>query len=106
MLTGPCVESTTWYGIPMIEPAKVPEPKSACRPMVGPMKLISAAEFGSTGADEMSLFQGLSAGNGMNPPKLPSCPGCIALHASGGGLPPLSDVTSKLMAPDALVPGF
>src|ERR1700733_5650868 len=109
IVTGPCVESTTWYGMPMIEPAKSPEPKSACRPIDGPMKLISAAEFGSSGADEMSWFHRLSAGNATNPPRLPSWPGCMALHATGGGgggLPPLCEVTCKSTAPEVLLPGF
>ena len=57
----------------------------------------------------MSWFHKLSAGNGTNPPRLPSWPGCITLHAGGGGggggLPPC-DVTCKLTAPEVLLPGF
>src|SRR6202050_5755642 len=100
-----CVESTTWYGMPMIAPVYTPEPKSGCRPTVGPMKLSSAPEFGSAGADEMSVFHRLLAGNGTNPPRLPSWPGCMALHVEGGGggLPLLCEVTCKLIALAALL---
>src|ERR1700722_2376457 len=92
----------------MIEPLNSPEPKSGCRPTPGPMKLISAAEFGSTGADEISVFHKLLAGNGTNPPRLPSWPGCMTLHVEGGGggLPLLCEVTCKLIVPEALLPGF
>ena len=94
----------------MIEPANWPEPKSACRPTLVPMKLMSAAEFGSTAAPEMSLFHRLSAGNGRKPPRLPPCPGCITLHArggggGGGGLPPPDEVTCRVSELDALPPG-
>lgn len=78
--------------------------------MLGPMKLMIAAEFGSTGAFEISVFHRLSDGNGTNPFKLASWPGVIALHAGGGGgggfPPPLFDVTCKFTEPDAALPGF
>src|ERR1700734_3992499 len=94
--------------MPMIDPLYSPEPKSGCRPTPGPMKLISAAEFGSTAADEISVFHRLLAGNGTNPPRLPSWAGCMALHVEGGGggLPLLCEVTCKLIPLDALLPGF
>src|SRR5205823_5962533 len=56
--------------------------------------------FGSTGAVETSVFQGLSAGNGRAPPRLaptPSCTGLAGLvvtrgsHRRGG---PLASATS------------
>src|ERR1700683_821508 len=95
--------------MPMIDPLYSPEPKSGCRPTLGPMKLISAAEFGSTGADEISVFHRLRPANGTNPPRLPSCPGCMALQAEGGGgggLPLLGEVTCKPIAPEPLLAGF
>jgi len=33
---------------------KRPEPKSGCKPMPEPMKLMIAVEFGSTAAEEIS----------------------------------------------------
>ena len=54
MVTGPASSPTTRYGMPMLEPLYRPAPKSGCMPMLEPMKLMSAAEFGSTGAEEMS----------------------------------------------------
>ena len=81
--------------------------------MPAPMNAISAAEFGSTGALEMSWFHRLSAGNGTKPPRLPPWPGCITLHASGGGgggggggLPPPDEVTCKFTALETLLPGL
>lgn len=77
--------------------------------MLGPMKLMIAAEFESTGADEMSLFQRLSDGNGTNPLRLPPCPAVIALHAEGGGggpPPPLVEVTCKVSELEVALPGF
>src|SRR5690349_10471796 len=49
--------------------------------MLGPMKLIMALEFESTGAAETSLFQRLSAGNGTKPLRLAPWPVLIAPHA-------------------------
>ena len=43
----------------MSDPLYWPEPKSGCRPIVGPMKLMMAVEFGSTGAAEISVFHKL-----------------------------------------------
>jgi hypothetical protein len=69
------------------------------------MKLISAAEFGSTGAAEISLFQRLSAGNGTKPFRLALCPRLIALQL-GGGVPPLVEVTCKFCDEDVALPGL
>ena len=52
------------------------------------MKLMIAVEFGSTGAEEISVFQALSAGNGTKPLRLPPCPVVKALHAALGLPPP------------------
>lgn len=92
----------------MIEPSYVPEPKSGCSGTLAPMKLMMAAEFGSTGADEISLFQRLSDGNGTKPLRLASCPALITLQAEGGGGggPPLVEVTCKVCEFDVLLPGF
>lgn len=86
----------------------MPEPKSGCSGTLAPIKLMMAAEFGSTGADEISSFHKLSARKGTNPLRLASCPALIALHAEGGGGggPPLVDVTSKVWELDVLLPGF
>lgn len=76
--------------------------------MLGPMKLMIAAEFGSTGAFEMSVFHKSSDGNGTKPFRLAFCPGVITLQAGGGGEfpPPLLEVTCKLRELDAALPGF
>lgn len=58
----------------MLELLYSPAPKSGCRPTEPPMKLIIAAEFGSTGAEEISVFQRLSDGKGTNPLRLAPCP--------------------------------
>ena len=93
----------------MIEPAYSPEPKSGCSPTPVPMKPISDAEFGSTGADEMSVFHRLSEGNDTKPLRLPPCPAVITLHAGGGGgggpPPELPEVICKFCAPETLLPG-
>src|ERR1700682_1253073 len=49
--------------------------------MLGPMKLMMASEFASTGDPETSLFQRLSVANGRNPLRLAPCPVLIALQA-------------------------
>ena len=58
----------------MEEPLYRPAPKSGCKPMELPMKLRMLAELGSTGEEEMSLFQRLSEGNGRKPLRLAPCP--------------------------------
>ena len=73
--------------------------------MPEPMKLMIAAEFGSTGAEEMSLFQRLSAGNGTNPFRLALCPRLIPLQL-GGGFPPLVEVTCKFWEAEVALPGL
>src|ERR1700685_4714193 len=73
------------------------------------MKLIIAAEFGSTVAPAIFWFHALSAGKGRNPLRLPPCPRLIALQAlggGGGGLPPDCEVTLTLIAAEVLLPGF
>jgi hypothetical protein len=67
--------------------------------------LMIAAEFASTGAEEMSLFQRLSAGNGTNPFRLALCPRLIPLQL-GGGLPPLVEVTCKFWEEEVALPGL
>ena len=49
--------------------------------MVGPMKLMMALEFASTGEPEISLFQRLSVAKGTKPLRLAPCPVPMALHA-------------------------
>ncbi len=49
--------------------------------MLGPMKLMMAPEFASTGELEMSWFQRLSLAKGRNPLRLAPCPVLMALHA-------------------------
>jgi hypothetical protein len=51
------------------------------------MKLMTAAELGSTGVEEMSAFQRLSAGNGTKPPRLAPWPSDreLQLEVCGGG---------------------
>src|ERR1700733_7255114 len=77
--------------------------------MPAPMKLIIAAECGSTGAEEISSFQRLSAGNGTNPLRLALWPGLIPLQlgGGGGGFPPLLvEVTCKIWDADVALPGL
>jgi hypothetical protein len=69
------------------------------------MKLMSAAEFASTGAEEMSLFQRLSVGKGTNPFRAALCPSDIPLQL-GGGFPPLVEVTCKFCDADVALPGL
>src|SRR5438445_90445 len=86
-----CVPETTRNGMPFGAPSQT-VPKSGWRPVVRPMLAISAAEFGSTGAVEMSWFQGLSAGNtcwpSMNAP-----PPVVPVDVTGG------DVGGEVDAP-------
>src|SRR5690606_32805230 len=56
---------TTMYGMPLGAPFQV-VPKSGCRLRM-PQLAMSVAEFGSTGALAMLVFQGLSFGNGRRP---------------------------------------
>lgn len=105
MGTGPCCDPTTKYGMPMLCPLYRPEPKSGWRPIPVPMKLMIAAEFGSTGAEEMSLFQRLSGGNGTNPFRLALGPRLISLQL-GGGFPPLVAVTCKIWDAEVALPGL
>ena len=60
--------------------------------MLVPMKLMIAAELGSTAAVEMSWFHRLPDGNGTTPFRLAPCPVLIALQLEGvpggGGAPP------------------
>src|SRR5215831_19315893 len=60
--------------MPMGAPANVPEPKSAWRPTLLPMKPVMVPELASTAAVEMSWFHGLPAGNGRKPLRLASSP--------------------------------
>src|SRR5580693_2480458 len=73
--------------------------------MPEPMKLMIAEEFASTGAEEMSLFHRLSAGNGTNPFRLALCPRLIPLQL-GGGFPPLVEVTCKFWEAEVALPGL
>jgi len=57
--------------------------------MLGPMKLIMASEFASTGAPEISVFHKLSVGNGRKPFKLAPWPALIAQEVFGVPEPPL-----------------
>src|SRR5437868_15096203 len=57
-----CAPETTRNGMPFGAPSQT-VPKSGGRPVLRPMLAMRAAECGSTGAVEMSWFQGLSAGN-------------------------------------------
>ena len=82
-LTGVCVPLTTEYGIPIIEPWYRPDPKSACIPAVGPMKLMMALEFGSTGEPEISWFQRLSLPKGRKPLRLAAL---SCAHRTAGAL--------------------
>ena len=61
-----------------------------------------AGELGSTAAEEMSVFQRLSLGNGRKPFRVAPWPSDIWLQADGSGGVPL---TWKLRAEDWLLPG-
>lgn len=75
--------------MPIVEPRYWPAPKSACMLVLAPMKLMTAAELGSTGVEEISVFQRLSAGNGTKPPRLAPWPSDRELQlevcGEGGG---------------------
>jgi hypothetical protein len=73
--------------------------------MPAPMKLTMAAEFASTAAEEISLFQRLSAGKGTNPFRLALWPRLIPLQL-GGGVPPLVEVTCRFWEEDVALPGL
>src|ERR1700730_13799097 len=70
-------------------------------PMPLPMKLMIAFELASTGAEEMSLFQRLSAGKDRKPPRLAPCPRESVLQLEACVEP----VTCKLTLEEALLPG-
>ena len=65
--TRACVPATTTYGMPIGAPLYRPAPKSGCSPVARPMLAISAAEFGSIGEAEISVFQAWLAGNASAP---------------------------------------
>jgi hypothetical protein len=67
-----------------------------------PMKEMMAFELGSTGAEEMSLFQRLSAGKGKNPPRLAPRPRVMELQLEACVEP----VTCKFTEADVLLPGL
>src|ERR1700730_13828310 len=66
--------------MPMLWPLYKPAPKSGCTGIPAPMKLMIAAEFGSTGAAETFWFHALSAGKGTNPFRLAPWPRLMPLH--------------------------
>ena len=77
-------------------------PKSGCT-FTDPMKLLMmVAEFGSTGAVEMSVFQALLLLNGTNPPRLAPCPVVMTLQARLGFEPSVLPVPPP--PGDAFVP--
>src|SRR5450755_5191042 len=94
----------------MLDPSNSPDPKSGCTGSLVPMKLMIAAEFGSTVAFAIFKFHKLSAGKGRNPLRLPPCPRVKPLQAlgggGGGGFPPDCEVTVTLIAEEVLLPGF
>lgn len=65
------------------------------------MKLIIAPELASTGEEEMSVFQRLSAGNGTKPPRLAPWPSAMLLQLEACVEP----VTCRLTLDDELLPG-
>src|SRR5438876_6623005 len=67
--------------MPIDWPRYSPDPKSACSGAPDPMKAIMAEEFGSTGAAEMSVFQGLPGVKGTKPLRLAICPSAMSLQA-------------------------
>src|SRR5580692_10812705 len=71
------------------------------------MKLMIAAEFGSTGADEISWFHRLSDLNGTNPFRLALWPRLMPLQLGGGFPPPeLEEVTCKIWEAEVALPGL
>src|SRR5882724_10296834 len=101
MSVSTCWPLTMRYGMPIEELANCPAPKSACTgaPFSAPMML---AEFASTGDAEISLFQRLSLGNGMNPLRLAPWPTDMWLQLPGCGEP----FTWKFTLEDVLAPGL
>jgi hypothetical protein len=83
-------------------PPKSPEPKSACIPIVGPMKPIIALELGSTAAPEIFSFQRLFAGKGTKPFRLAPAPTLIPPQALACVLP----FTVRFTPEELLAPGF
>src|SRR5271157_1830791 len=81
----------------MSEPLYRPEPKSGCRPIEGPMKVMMAAELGSTADVEMSWFHALPAGKGRKPFRLAPWPRLMLLQALEL-LPPLPGPVPPLLA--------
>jgi hypothetical protein len=71
---------------------------------MGPMKVIIALEFESTGEAEISLFQRLSAGNGTKPLRLAPWPVLIAPQALWVLLPDPLPPPELLPPPDPLLP--
>ena len=69
--------------------------------MVGPMKLMMLAELESTGAEEISLFQRLSEGNGRKPLRLALWPTDICEQLELCWEP----FTTKFKAEEELLPG-
>jgi hypothetical protein len=66
-----------------------------------------AAEFGSTGADEISWFHRLSDLNGTNPFRLALWPRLMPLQLGGGSPPPeLEEVTCKIWEAEVALPGL
>src|SRR5882762_4532586 len=66
--------------MPIVWCCTMPEPKSAWRVTVDPMKSMMFAELGSTGEAEISVFHKLFVPNGTNPFKLVSYPTVIQLQ--------------------------
>src|ERR1700730_15704827 len=89
--------------MPMLWPLYKPAPKSGCTGIPAPMKLMIAAEFGSTGTTETFWFQALSAGNGTKPFRLAPCPRLMPPHVPAW----VPDVpTCKFAALELALPGF
>src|ERR1700730_9464446 len=65
------------------------------------MKAMIAFDLGSTGAEEVSLFQRLSAGKGRNPPRLAPRPRARVLQLEAC----VAAVTCRLKLDDVLLPG-
>src|SRR5215470_2686648 len=84
----------------------MPAPKSGCNVTVAPMKLIMLAEFGSTGAVEMSVFHKLEPGNGTNPFRLAPCPTLMPVHVPFCANPALGDSTNTQQSKNPLTMVF
>ena len=72
--------------------------------MLGPMKLMIASEFASTGELEISVFQRLSLANGRNPLRLAPCPVLMAPQALWLLLPEPEPPPDPPPLPDPLPP--